>query len=106
MIDWTKPVQVLFGSEWLPATVLKVHEDGSVVVEWRASPTPTLNADVFNDDDADDYLRNVAPKPREWWIVTDNEQRQEAFTTELIARSITDRMGDGREIIHVREVLP
>lgn len=112
MIDWTQPVQVLFGSEWLPATVLKVHGDGSVVVEWRASPTPTLNADVFNDDAADEFIRNTPLKPREFWLLFNGVTSPPAvFSSADDAEAIFRRLDQKGQfkpysVVHVREVLP
>jgi hypothetical protein len=111
MIDWAKPVQVLSGHEWVPATVLKVHGDGSVVVEWWASPTPTptLNVDVFYDDGADEYIRNAPPEPREWWgvLFPVGDHAPSFWESEKRAKEVASYSGYARTaIVHVREVLP
>jgi hypothetical protein len=95
VIDWTKPIELINrtadGSP-LQVRVERVLENGSAIVSWPSTHDGTLAVAVYGPDSPP--LRNVPPKPREWWI------RMSGPVTAIVS-SVPLAAG-----VHVREVLP
>jgi hypothetical protein len=88
VIDWTKPVESIdYGT---PVRVVEVLTGNRAILAWNND----CMAGVYRNDDP--RIRNVAPKPREWWA--DVEQN--------ILHPYTENLDAGSVYVHVREVLP
>jgi hypothetical protein len=93
VIDWTKPVEFLSGT---PVRVERVLEDGDAILSWIVGYDHTV---VQVGSPHAQSLRNVAPRPREWWI-----EVSPGVVHAMVEHEVTTST-PGRSIIHVREVL-
>jgi hypothetical protein len=96
IIDWTKPVELTDGT---PVRVERVIDNERAIVSWVATSDGVMHVEMAYT--VSNWLRNVPPKPREWWLVFEANGSTQVWN--LPPSPETNAFN--RTFVHVREVL-